>query len=154
MASGTCRGRKNKEENYLCANSKGEHRHCGVMNKSFYSVYIRHQLTFQRNCSTGITAPPCSVPCSSHGCVHPSPFPLFPSRIRCHMLVPGKSPVLKPLPGHWGQIFLTCVRKLDNPDFRYFICKNLPLYWDPPQNSSWPRGIYLGLCNKKVFQGI
>lgn len=42
MASGTCRGRRNKEENYLFVNSKGEHRHCRVMNKSFYSGYIRH----------------------------------------------------------------------------------------------------------------
>lgn len=65
MTSGTCRGSKNKEENYLFANSKGEQRHCGVMNKSFSAVYIRHQLTFQRNCSTVITAPPCPVPCSS-----------------------------------------------------------------------------------------
>lgn len=100
MASGTCRGRKNKEENFLFANSKGEHSHCGVMNKSFCSMYISHQLTFQRNCSTVITAPPCSVPCSSHGCVHPSPFPSLPSRIRCHMLVSRESPGLKPLPGH------------------------------------------------------
>lgn len=61
MASGTCRGRKNKEENYLFANSNGEQRHCRVMNKSFYSVYMRHQLTFERNCSSGIPAPALDV---------------------------------------------------------------------------------------------
>lgn len=72
MASGTWGGGKNREENYMFENSNGERSHCWVMNKSLCSVYISNQLTFHRICSTAITAPSRSVPCSCE-CVHPSP---------------------------------------------------------------------------------